>query len=387
MAPSQEVAEGYVAVHSTFQVFAVLATAMTLVFYILQIRAGKRGGWEPVYVSSIEFFVYLASFLFPDEYSFVPVNGVTVPLLRYVSWLTTCPIILKVLVTIISDENKPPNYDLILQMMIGITWVELFGLMGFFYTGMLKDVLIVFAFVGMFILYYAIFQTWTNNKAQLSHLKQRSELVALLLCSWLIFPTFYCIGPNMLNYVGNQVSVVGHVFGDLLAKNLWGLLAWRFSKKLKLEAEQNSVKTTQYNLGGIVKNDRLDSLETGKAQLASTEMTIVKQDSKGTEDEVFSREAQMYLMKHYLAAKTSPVQSESKEHTPGLGVREVDVGPDHTLTPSISQVAKESRGQYVGIDGIFERASPVASPQHLQRSRSLESDGDFETRQERIGLP
>ena len=62
MAPSQEVAAGYVAVHSTFQVFAVLATAMTLVFYILQIRAGKRGGWEPVYVSSIEFFVYLASF-------------------------------------------------------------------------------------------------------------------------------------------------------------------------------------------------------------------------------------------------------------------------------------------------------------------------------------
>ena len=347
---SEQLANGYVPVHSTFQLFAVIATGGTLIFYTLQIRSGKRGGWEPVYVSMVEFLAYFISFLLPDEYSFLPLGERSVPVFRYVSWLTTCPIILKVLVTIMTETGKTPDHNLILQLMLGITWIELFGFMGNLYDGFFKDVCIALACCGMLVLYYAIFQTWTNNKDTLDRLKQRYELVVLLLVSWLLFPAFYILGPNMMKIVNNQISVIGHVVGDLLAKNIWGMLAWKFNRKTSSSSGLKEIKVESHGGDKVVRQE-------------SSELVVVNTpQSEKNKSEKVPKHVQEFLLQYYLQSKSRRPGhvEEAMDETGIFDVREVESSnQQHSPSPTLRRAAKQqSPTPYFGIGEMLKRPYP-----------------------------
>lgn len=347
---SEQLASGYVPVHSTFQLFAVIATGGTLIFYTLQIRSGKRGGWEPVYVSTVEFLAYFMSFILPDKYSFLPLGDRTVPVFRYVSWLTTCPIILKVLVTIMTEPGKRPDQNLILQLMIGITWIELLGFMGNLYEGLFKDSCIVLAILCCLIMYYVIFQTWANNKSRLDRLKERYELILLLLLSWLIFPAFYILGPNMMNIVNNQISVIGHVVGDLLAKNLWGMLAWKFGRKNTSSSGLNEMK-----MDAVVPQK---SSEPSALTVFSTPRSDQNQSEK-YQSEKLPKHVQDYLLQYYLKAKSRKpsVVEEAKEATGIYDVREVESNNQQpSPAPTINRMMGTPRSLHqFGIGEMLKR--------------------------------
>lgn len=353
---SEQLAQGYVPVHSTFQLFAVIATGGTLIFYTLQIRSGKRGGWEPIYVSLVEFLAYFVSFILPDDYSFLPIGERTVPVFRYVSWLTTCPIILKVLVTVMTPTGKDPDHNLILQLMLGITWIELFGFLGDLYDGLFKDGCIVLACVGMLVLYYVVFQTWTNNKPSLDRLKQRYELVLLLLVSWLLFPIFYFLGPGMMKIVSNQISVIGHVVGDLLAKNIWGMLAWKFNRKTTSSLKLKDIKVESHGEDAVVPE-------------GSSELVVVNTpQSDKNQSEHLQKHVQDYLMQYYLQSKWrraghshSHMEEEKDAPAPGsFDVREVESGNQQpSPSPTVRRAATpQSPTHYFGIGEMLKRPYP-----------------------------
>lgn len=221
-----------VPIHATFQLFATLVTAATLAFYVSQMRAGHHGDWEPIYVSFVEFVAYLGALVFPPGYAFVVFGSVTIPLFRYVSWLTTCPIILKVLVSVISPQNMV-DYDLVVRLMLTITWVELLGFMGAMYTGTAKVCCIIGSVIVCVYMYYCICAKWNKScQVNMKFRKERFELLALLMVSWTLFPILYIIGPECFGLISNPVSIIGHVIGDIISKNLWGLLAWKLRLRL-----------------------------------------------------------------------------------------------------------------------------------------------------------
>jgi len=258
-----------VPIYATFQLFAVLITAATLVFYVSQLRNGNKGDWEPIYVSGVEFIAYLMALVLPDGYAFRSFQDdagiITVPVFRYVSWLATCPIILKVLVTVISHEDNI-DQDVILRLMLLITWIELLGFMGSMYVGMLKIFFIALAVILCIYMYYIICTTWNKNHHKsllLSYPKERFELMALLMVSWILFPILYIVGPECFGLISNQFSIIGHVIGDIISKNLWGLMAWKLRLKIKdgQPMEQvNPLKTVSNDGTNTMENYPLDKI-------------------------------------------------------------------------------------------------------------------------------
>jgi len=80
--------------------------------------------------------------------------------------------------------------------------------------------------------------------------------MALLMVSWILFPILYIVGPECFGLISNQFSIIGHVIGDIISKNLWGLMAWKLRLKIK-----DGQPMGQVNPLKIVSNDGTNTME------------------------------------------------------------------------------------------------------------------------------
>lgn len=217
-----------------------------IIFFINK-YLGNKGEWELLFIAFAEFvssFIHVFYSHSEDKKSFyLIINDNKVNWVRYVLWLVTLPLILKHLYSLIDltiDYNERKNNDnnyiksfALLQLMI---W---FGIYSTFFTPLSIEYwfFCIISWVFYIILYYTLYILYDksynnliskNEKKTANNLKQ---IFYLYFLSWLFFPLLFMLGPESFGVIDMELSNALHAVGDLVAKNYFGLLAWKFHWK------------------------------------------------------------------------------------------------------------------------------------------------------------
>jgi hypothetical protein len=216
-----------VMLHTAVQVLVIIITVGMFLFFLYQFIMGKAA-WEILFVCFIEVLVYLSAALIPDGYE--PVFGhANSPMIRFISWQTTCPFLIKVMLTVVnphaqynkeasSTSNKLIAADLLMNAC---------GMFGCIYEN-IGIKLALFA-VGCMIAMYIVNHIYVQYEMCQGSLDQpiaRRGLLFLMFFSWALFPVLFLMNPDHFELMSWGTSAVTHAIGDLLAKNLFGLWAW-----------------------------------------------------------------------------------------------------------------------------------------------------------------
>lgn len=208
------------------QWFVICVTLCSILLFAFDYLKGKIG-WEGLYVCIVEATGYILSVTLDDQH--IPRIGPRdEPLLRYISWLLTCPILIKVLCSLIAVDLDPNELNKLIVMDICMTISGVFGTM---YDDIMAQQ--AFFWVGMvlaFVMVKKLFELHMASADKLDKLLERRFYFGFFLCTWTIFPLFYILGPPMYNIISPGVSVVVHSFGDFVAKNIFALMAWKMNR-------------------------------------------------------------------------------------------------------------------------------------------------------------
>jgi bacteriorhodopsin len=209
--------------HSAFQGFIIMVTAGGFIFFALE-YCKKRATWEILWVSAVEAVVYTIAVFAPEEYA--PTYGpAEVPMIRYMSWMLTCPVLIKVMLyTVCETPDLVRNNKLV----IADIFMNAMGIMACLYDQMvLKMALFLIGMLAAVYIIRGVMREWSESRLILDQPVERACMLALMLVSWSIFPILFLAGPEGFKGISHEDSVLGHSIGDLIAKNFFSLMAWR----------------------------------------------------------------------------------------------------------------------------------------------------------------
>lgn len=211
--------------HTASQFFVVVISGFMSLYFAVEYY-GNRVGWEVVYVSSVEAICYFLSAVIPDPPLFGPTDS---PMLRYVSWLLCCPVLIKVMFRIVSASvATAEQVDGEFKAMIADMLMIICGVIGAFYDDTITKML--FFTSGCVFLFHVIQQVgkrYRDNIDLIVDLQSRQYLMAIMLCSWAMFPILYLLSPEMSGAISRETSIILHSFGDLFSKNFYSFMACR----------------------------------------------------------------------------------------------------------------------------------------------------------------
>lgn len=224
-----------VQLHTAVQFLVFIVSFMSFVFYAYQKWQGQsRVDWEIIYVVAIEVMLYSMLMGMPEDY--INLYG-TVPILRYMSWLTTCPVLLSSVLNLLTGKR---DFQMIAFIWILDTWITIFGILSAVYWGPLKHICYGLAFVTMAAMYAELLKiSETERVKSLPKYGERKRLLQFLMVTWLIFPVLFSIGPEYGAVITFQQSAMFHAIGDLLSKNLMGFFSWNLGNSMLNELERN----------------------------------------------------------------------------------------------------------------------------------------------------
>lgn len=219
-------------IHIVFQIIEVCVCAFLCGFYGFQ-RYRGRCGWEVLYVSFVTPIGYILNMTVPRQYSELRLeNGQVFYWFRYAGWLATCPIMLELLCRIVVPRK--PSTDMLMKVLILDIMLIICGIT----SALQKDLVFKFVFFSFggilnLLIYGLIFRVWSISndsrrgipKNQASY---RRNVMILTFITWTCFPVLFLLGPETFGVISVEYSIVGHVLGDLLSKNLYSFLSWHF---------------------------------------------------------------------------------------------------------------------------------------------------------------
>lgn len=250
-----EVNEIYISVDVASQYFVIIITAMMVCLFFFEYFTGKFG-WEGLYVASVELCGYTLAVALPHDMN-PTIGPENEPLLRYISWLLTCPILIKVLVGLVTTEK---NLNDLNQLIVADILMTVTGIIGVMYaSAVIKG---VFFTVGMIIgtaMVRKIMKMHLAGCAGLENLNERRFYLGFFFTAWNVFPILYLFGPPMMGILSPSANVLGHSIGDFIAKNVFSLMAWKINRKWS----SKGVKAVEHTRESFVppENQRLKPID------------------------------------------------------------------------------------------------------------------------------
>ena len=226
------------------QVLVCVVSYATALFFFIQ-RRQERCSWQNLYVMFVQGTCYLifASVPVADKIRTIVevVDGVEVRtevvLIRYLSWVVTCPVMLELICEVVHDGD--PGTAFVMRMVMSILFVISFGVIASVYSApAVKYTAFALACIAFLSIYVGIFGLYrktkaeANNEVKRSLLKWRMVLLIFFMASWLVFPALWLLDPSQTGAIDHTWSGFGHAMGDLVSKNMFSILAYIFRQKL-----------------------------------------------------------------------------------------------------------------------------------------------------------
>ena len=214
-------------------IFFVTAIQLIGLFYAHQ---RSITSWEPLWVLGCEAANYFMAMVSAGAGDLVLANGITVPWLRYVGWLATCPVLLMFLVTMTTYGGKRATVRLV-PLLISNQVMILAGISASAHTGLVKWTIYLIAISFgcvvltqsghcLFALYQVAGQHYKSSGNGHERARYLTALMALsFLGGWAIFPLAYTLGEPGIQAISRSTEAWMMVAGDLLAKNAFSALA------------------------------------------------------------------------------------------------------------------------------------------------------------------
>jgi len=226
------------------QVLVCIVSYATALFFFIQ-RKNERCSWQNLYVMFVQGTCYLVFAAVPVEDKIRTivevVDGVEVStevvLIRYLSWIVTCPVMLELICEVVHDGD--PGTAFVMRMVMSILFTVSFGVIASVYSAAAVKytafALACCAFLSIYTGIYGLFkktQAEANNEVKRSLMVWRRVLLIFFMVSWLIFPTLWLLDAGQTGIIDHTWSGFGHAMGDLVSKNIFSILAYIFRQKL-----------------------------------------------------------------------------------------------------------------------------------------------------------
>ena len=226
------------------QVLVCVVSYATALFFFIQ-RRQERCSWQNLYVMFVQGTCYLIFASVPAEDKIRTivevVDGVEVRtevvLIRYLSWIVTCPVMLELICEVVRDGD--PGTAFVMRVVMSILFTTSFGVIATVYSDpAVKYTAFALACIAFLSIYSGIYGLYkktladANTEVKRSLLKWRKVLLIFFMLSWLIFPTLWLLDPGQGNIIDHTWSAFGHAMGDLISKNTFSILAYLFRQKL-----------------------------------------------------------------------------------------------------------------------------------------------------------
>jgi len=216
-------------------------------FFLREIKYGICG-WEVAYIAVVETIKYIVELGWEEESpaTIYLTNGNIVPWIRYVEWLSTCPVILIALSRVGTLDAAYSKSTM--KLLTSDQGTIIMGIMASSTSGVTN--------LGFFLLgcFYGFSTFYTAAGVYLEAYRNVPEDCRGIIKSmgysfysgWIMFPILFLIGPEGAGHITHNGSTIGHAIADLLSKNLWGVFEWKLDNSLHahslaLEAEEIEV--------------------------------------------------------------------------------------------------------------------------------------------------
>lgn len=212
----------YLIYYQVTQLFTLLTSIFSLCFFTF-VRKTRR---EFRFVLTIEILTYIAFLSLPQD---VLLLDGRVPILRYLSWTLTCPILLVNLL----HANKIKNIDIYVNVIVldelTITGGILCAMTTVVWAKICFFVMSSIFFIILFIIFYKMCED--------------SKMILIFFASWTIFPVLFLLGPECTGAISIGWSLTFHAVGDLLSKNFVGIyINENNGTKIYVQKEKNIQK-------------------------------------------------------------------------------------------------------------------------------------------------
>ena len=246
-----------VQLHVFAQILTTFISAANAMYYLYIYKCTKRGHlmkWEVAWVAIVETLNYTIQISTGSE-QIELAGGAKFPWMRYVGWQLTCPVLLTFIVT---NMLEAPTTRVVVQMLMLLQFIILSGMTASLLQPMtLKVIFVLLAASALIWLYYSLYTKRKNKQLPMANNKEM-HLLLYFMASWLVFPFMFILGPEMLDAMPFEWTLVGHCIGDLISKNAFGMLAWQYTKYL----HRDEIKEIKKNLPEV---DDVESIHSAAA--------------------------------------------------------------------------------------------------------------------------
>ena len=207
--------------------------------WLMTLHSKSLVTWEPIWVIFISWLSYTSDLIDPDSQWAKPTfdNGEYIDWQKMMGWMATCPVLILFLVSLTTFGGREASVRVV-PLLVANQMMFLCGATSamctaparwYFYSASVFFGAYVFISSGLcFRSLYQYFQTRQYFGADTSGATGRSLVLWLTACfflGWVVFPIVWTIGHSGTNHVSDYACSIVQMFGDLLSKNLFIVLA------------------------------------------------------------------------------------------------------------------------------------------------------------------
>jgi bacteriorhodopsin len=173
---------------------------------------------------------------------------------RYAGWLATCPVMLELLCRIVVPRK--PSTDMLMKVLICDLLLLITGITSALMKNLaFKFTMFAFGGVMLAIIYvsiYRVFALSNSRRRGIPHnqMAYRRNVMLLTFFSWTLFPILFLLGPETFGVITIEYSIVGHVCGDIVSKNLYSFISWHFRNVFMRRADNVASNSAATSMNG-----------------------------------------------------------------------------------------------------------------------------------------
>ncbi|WP_102128497.1 bacteriorhodopsin [Deinococcus planocerae] len=167
------------------------------------------------------------------------IGGTEVYYARYFDWVITTPLLLLALAWTAMHRAPRKDKTLIAALMGTDAFMILTGLVADLTTGPARYVYYSLGVVAFLVILAMIWgplrRIAQEGGADLAGVFRR--VAGLLTVLWILYPTFWILGPSGINAIGQTASTMGFIFTPILSKVVWSIVDLHSLRALKAREE------------------------------------------------------------------------------------------------------------------------------------------------------
>lgn len=165
------------------------------------------------------------------------VGGTEVYYARYLDWVITTPLLLFALAMTAMHRSKHKDKTLVAALMGTDAFMILTGLVADLTTGPARYIYYIVGVVAFLVILWMVWgplrQIANSHGSDLAGIYGR--VAGLLTVLWILYPTFWILGPSGLGVISQTASTVGFILTPIVSKVVWSIVDLHSLRALKRE--------------------------------------------------------------------------------------------------------------------------------------------------------